>query len=115
MGDEGAAMNVMCLVQQGSLTSTMRARLEAGLTALASREFPGRSAATFAWMEIAPGCAFTAGESSKTSIAAATVPAGTVKEARARFLAGICDLWVRETGCHIDDIVASAFDDGAAM
>jgi hypothetical protein len=108
-------MNFMCLVQHGSLTPAVRARLEAGLSLLASREFPGPGGATFAWMEIAPGCAFTAGEPSKAAIAAATVPAGTARDARARFLAGVCDLWVRETDCHIDDIVASAFDDGAAM
>ena len=108
-------MNVMCLVQQGSLTPTIRARLESGLSLLASREFPGRTAPSFAWMEVAPGCGFTAGDPSKAAIAAATVPAGTAREARTRFLAGVCDLWVRETGCHIDDIVASAFDDGAVM
>jgi hypothetical protein len=108
-------MNVMCLVQQGSVTPAMRARLEAGLSLLASREFPGRAAPSFAWMEIAPGCGFTAGEPSQAAIAAATVPAGTARESRTCFLTGVCDLWVRETGCHIDDIVASAFDDGAVL
>ena len=107
-------MNFICLVQQGSISSAVRERLEAGLSSLA-REFPESGAATFVWMEIAAGCAFTEGEPSQASIAAATVPAGTAKNARVRFLTGICDLWVRETGCHIDDIVASAFDDGAAM
>ncbi len=106
-------MTFMCLVQQGSLTSAMRERLEAGLNLLAGREFPGRGAPAFAWMEIAAGCGFTAGEPSKAAIAATTVPAGTAREDRARFLTGICQLWVRETGCHLDDIVASAFDDGA--
>lgn len=106
-------MTFMCVVQHGALTPAVRERLEAGLSQLASREFPGRVAAPFAWMEIAPGCGFTAGEPSKAAIAATTVPAGTAREVRARFLTGICELWVRETGCHIDDIVASAFDDGA--
>ena len=106
-------MTFMCLVQHGSLTPALRERLEAGLRELANRERPWRGAAAFAWMEIAPGCGFTAGEPSKASIAATTVPAGTPRDARTRLLAGICELWVRETGCHIDDIVASAFDDGA--
>jgi hypothetical protein len=106
-------MTFMCLVQHGAVPPAVRERLEAGLSQLAAREFPARGPATFAWMEIAPGCGFTAGEPSKAAIAATTVPAGTAREARARFLTAICDLWVRETGCHIDDIVASAFDDGA--
>ena len=33
-----------------------------------------------------------------------------LKELRVRFLAGLCDLWVQETGCDLDDIVATAFD-----
>jgi hypothetical protein len=106
-------MTFMCLVQHGAVSGAVRERLEAGLSELAGREFPQRGATTFAWMEIAPGCGFTAGEPSQAAIAATTVPAGTAREARARFLSGVCELWVRETGCHIDDIVASAFDDGA--
>ena len=106
-------MTFMCLVQQGAVTPAMRERLEAGLSQLVSREFPQRGGASFAWMEIAPGCGFTAGEPSQAAIAATTVPVGTTREGRARFLGGVCELWVRETGCHIDDIVASAFDDGA--
>ena len=106
-------MTFMCLVQAGAVPPAVRARLEAGLRAIAGREFPQRGAASFAWMEIAPGCGFTAGEPSKAAIAATTVPAGTSREVRTRFLGGVCELWVRETGCHIDDIVATAFDDGA--
>jgi hypothetical protein len=106
-------MNFICLVQHGSTTPPVRERLEAGLSQLASREFPSSGHASVVWMEIAPGCAFTANEPSKVAIAAATVPADTAKDARVRFLTGLCDLWVRETGCHIDDIVASAFDEGA--
>lgn len=108
-------MNFMCLVQQGSVAAPVRQRLEAGLSLLARREFPQSGDAAFVWMEIAPGCGFTAGEPSAASIAAAVVPAGTAKETRVRFLSDLCELWVRETGCHIDDIVASAFDEGAAM
>lgn len=106
-------MNFICLVQQGSMASPVRERLETGLAQLAQREFPQSGSASFVWMEIAPGCAFTAGEPSKAAITAATVPAGTAKPVRVQFLTGLCDLWVRETGCHLDDIVASAFDEGA--
>jgi hypothetical protein len=106
-------MNFMCLVQHGSVPLDVRARLESGLTLVATREFPDSGATGFAWMEIAPGCGFTAGEPSKAAIAATTVPAGTSKAVRTSFLAGVCELWVRETGCHIDDILATAFDDGA--
>lgn len=106
-------MTFMCLVQHGAVASAVRQRLEAGLGELARREWPHSSAPSFAWMEIASGCGFTAGEPSRAAIAATTVPTGTTREARTRFLSGICELWVRETGCHLDDIVATAFDDGA--
>lgn len=105
-------MTFMCLVQQGALTAAARERLEAGLSALASRELAPRGDASFAWMEVAPGCGFTAGEPSAAAIVATTVPAGTGRDVRVRFLAGVCDVWARETGCHLDDVLATALDDG---
>jgi len=105
-------MNFICLVQQGSTAEPVRARLEAGLKQLAVQQFPGAGdACAFVWMEVAAGCGFTAGRPTKAAIAAATVPAGTIKDVRARFLGGLCDLWVCETGCSLDDIVATAFDE----
>lgn len=105
-------MNFICLVQEGSTAGPVRTRLEAGLHRLAAQQFPDSGECSFLWMEVAAGCGFTAGQPTKAAIAAATVPPGTVKDVRARFLSGVCELWVRETGCTLDDILATAFDEG---
>jgi hypothetical protein len=105
-------VNFICLVQQGAAAGPVRTRLEAGLTQLAAQQFPGSGeACSFVWMEVAAGCGFTAGQPTTAAIAAATVPTGTNNEVRSRFLGGLCDLWVRETGCSVDDILATAFDE----
>ena len=60
--------------------------------------------------EIPAGRFFTAAKPSRSSIVAGSVPAGTSREDRTRFLSEVTEFWCRVTGCTSHEIVVSASD-----
>jgi len=100
-----------CIIQEGQAADQRVDVLEAGLRRLA-REFFGDDPTEVGirWTRQPRGWAWTAGESSTSSIVVRSVPVGFDNEEREKFLRAVCDLWVETTGCSIDEIVATAFD-----
>ncbi len=95
-----------CLIQEGQIAEGQLANLEAGLTKISQDYFA--DTADIGWTAIAKGSGFTDSKPSKSSIVSMNVPADTAQETRVDLLHAICDLWTAETGCHVDDVVATA-------
>ncbi len=95
-----------CLIQDGQIAQTQQSNLEAGLDKIAQTYFS--ESAEVGWTHIAKGSGFTDSKPSKSSIVSMNVPADTAQETRVDVLHAICDLWTAETGCHVDDVVATA-------
>jgi hypothetical protein len=100
-----------CIVQQGQAPDGKRGALEEGLRRL-GQEFFGEDPASIeiAWTVLKDGFAWTAGEPSTSSVVIRSVPAGLPSDEREAFMREVCDLWVRETGCSIHEIVVTAWD-----
>ena len=60
--------------------------------------------------EIPPGRFFTAGKPSRSSLVGGTVPPGTSRADRTRFLSDVTAMWCEVTGCAPHDVLVSASD-----
>ena len=95
-----------CLVQADLIADDVAVRLKAGLDVIARDTF-GEEAAV-SWITVPAGSGFTAGEPSRASLVSMRTPGEMDEDARFAMLTQICDLWTMETGCHVNDVVASA-------
>lgn len=96
-----------CIVQEGRVTPEMRRRLEGELSAIADRHFTEELGV--GWFDVAKGNGWTAGEPSKSSVVVMSAPAVS-RETRTEILSAICGAWAQETGCHVNDVVATVLD-----
>lgn len=99
-------IDCMCLVQAGQISDDIAGRLKDGLGTIARETFDDEVAIT--WMTVPAGSGFTGGELSHSSLVSMSPPGEMDEEDRFTLLTRICDLWTAETGCHVNDIVASA-------
>jgi phenylpyruvate tautomerase PptA (4-oxalocrotonate tautomerase family) len=99
------------ILPDGVVPESLRPELAAGLVRSYAALF-GTPAAELGvdFTELPPGRFFTAGQASRTSIVAGTVPAGTPDERRHRLLAEITALWCETTGCTPHEVVVTAAD-----
>lgn len=103
--------DTLCLIQEGQEAERRKASLAEGLRKIGQEAFGDDPAATeVAWVAMKKGFAWTAGEPSTSSLVIRSVPVGLPGERRERFLRAVCELWVEETGCSIEEIVATAWD-----
>ena len=97
-----------CLVQAGQIPDSRQMALESLLNDFSERVF-GQSA-NISWVPIAAGSGFTASKPSTSSVVAITAPEPLEQSRRASLLSEICDLWMAETGCSLNEIVAVISD-----
>ena len=107
-------MVCVCMVQQGQIPQATREKLAKGLHR-AAQDVLGDYAAELqvAWMDIAEGSGYTAGHPSTSSLVGMPVPDGTNPATREALLSAICSTWTVVTGCSVNEIVATAFDESA--
>lgn len=98
----------MCLVQAGQTPDEKRDVLVEKLKAFSAEAF-GEQAEVF-WQAITEGDGFTAAEPSTSSIVSVTSPKPLTQEERVPLLRGLCEIWMNETGCSINEVVASIID-----
>ena len=98
----------VCLVQQGQRADQQRETLTAELEAFCQRVFGDTPPVN--WIAIAPGSGFTAGEPSTSSIISITAPAPLAQPDRARMLGDLCDMWMAQTGCSMNEVMAVVSD-----
>ena len=96
----------VCLIQEGQAAHNATTELEAGLHAVYARHFE-EEATTVDWRPIPPGCMFTEGKPSTTSIITPRVAGPTTREEREAFMREICDLWEHATGCSHNEVLVA--------
>ena len=106
-----------CIIQEGQAADRKRDALEAGLRRLGQEFFGDAPEAEVGirWTRHAPGWAWTAGEPSTTSIVVRSVPVGFDNDRREEYLHAVVAFWAETTGCHVNEIVATAFDGPLAV
>ena len=98
----------MCLVQAGRIDAEVEAALRRRLDAF-TREVFG-SPATITWTEIAEDHGFTAGAPSAASVVSVRAPAPLEQLRRVELLDALSALWMEETACGLDELVAVVAD-----
>lgn len=92
-----------CVVQEGQISPETETRLRTSLDGFARAIFG--SPAQFTWTVVPKGSGFTAGEPSTSSVVAMRADAPLDQSRRVALLRELCQLWMRETGCSIDEVV----------
>ena len=100
-----------CIVQEDQTPDRSREALAEGLRRIGQQAFGDDPAdCEITWNVVKKGFGWTAGEPSTSSIVVRSVPVGLPPERREAFMRRVCDLWERETGCSIEEIVVTAWD-----
>ena len=97
-----------CIVQAGQISADTEAALRANLSAFSERSF-GESL-EINWRAIPERSGFTASKPSTSSIVTMAATKPVPQAERAELLKEMCELWARQTGCSIDEIVGVISD-----
>ncbi|MEM1249157.1 MAG: hypothetical protein AAGA81_03220 [Acidobacteriota bacterium] len=97
-----------CIVQEGQVSAALEARLRSGLNELAVRAFG--SEAEITWRVVPRGNGFTAGEPTKASVVSFRAHEPLAQSRREEVLRELCDFWIGETGCSVDELVGVVSD-----
>lgn len=98
----------MCLVQEGQAPDNKREVLVEKLNSFTQASF--NEDADVYWHAIPQGSGYTAAKPSTSSIVSVTAPKPLSQAERIPLLNEICELWMNETGCSINEVVASMSD-----
>ena len=93
-----------CLVQAGQTPAQHEDALKRVLNSFSQEAF-GLEAA-FNWITVPAGNGYTAYKPSTSSIVSMTAAEPLAQEKRASLLTDLCEIWMDNTGCSIDEIVA---------
>ncbi len=94
----------VCLVQEGQTPDERKTILGGLLNTYSERAFG--EGADINWVTVPAGSGFTAAQPSTSSIVSFTAPQAVEQGVRTSLLTDLCDLWMDETGCSLDEIVA---------
>ncbi|MEM1191230.1 MAG: hypothetical protein AAGI72_22055 [Pseudomonadota bacterium] len=95
----------LCFIQEGQVEAGVEARLAAGIGRIVRESELGAEPA-IAWVVVPRGNGWTAGEPSSSAVVTLTTP--LIDQAlRIRMLTALCDLWVEQTGCEVNDVLAT--------
>jgi len=97
-----------CMVQEGCVSPETETVLRRRLGELAQQAFG--APARFNWLTVLNGSGYTAGEPTTCSFVLALSNAPLDQSRRAELLAEICDIWMEETRCSSDEVVAAIGD-----
>ncbi len=94
----------MCLVQAGQAPEAKKVPLQHLLNGFSERTFG--QGADIHWVSVPERSGFTAAKPSTSSIVSMSAAEPVEQETRAALLTELCDIWMRETGCSLNEIVA---------
>lgn len=97
-----------CIIQDGQISSETRTALQQKLDAFSTKAFG--AVTKINWLVVPKKAGFTAGDPSTCSFVLALSNANLSKEVRTGYLREMCDLWMDETGCSLDEVVAAIGD-----
>jgi len=92
-----------CLVQEGQILEGVKTKLHARLNEFTNAKFD--SNADVKWTEVPDGSGYTAAQPSTSSIVSLVANRSLEQETRISMLHELCELWAKETGCSLDEIV----------
>lgn len=97
-----------CLVQAGQIPAATEAALRSGLSNFAERAFG--APAEINWIIVPEKGGFTAAKPSTSALVTLQADAPVEQSRRVALLQELCDLWMGETNCSLDEIVAVISD-----
>lgn len=97
-----------CLVQEGQAPASKEASIRTRLRAFTQTAFDDD--AQINWIIVPQHNGFTAAKPSTSSLVSLTASSSIDQDQRARLLGELCDLWMSETGCSMDEIVGVISD-----
>lgn len=97
-----------CIVQSGQISTETEAILKSELDMLAQRAFG--SPANIHWITIPENSGFTAGEASASSVISMRATEPIEQARRETLLSELCEIWTRETGCSLEEVVGVIAD-----
>ena len=93
-----------CLVQGGQTPHQQQSQLEARLQAFSETAFG--QPAQIDWIDVPRGNGFTASAPSTSSIVSMSAAEPLPQGRRAELLQALCDLWMEDTDCSLNEVVA---------
>lgn len=106
--DTKAPIPFRCIIQDGQIPSATQAVLQDRLDEFSTKAFGATTRIN--WLVVPRKAGFTAGDPSTCSFVLALSNAKLSKEVRTGYLRHLCDLWMDETGCSLDEVVAAIGD-----
>ncbi|MEM1439311.1 MAG: hypothetical protein AAF545_12595 [Pseudomonadota bacterium] len=100
----------VCFLQEGQIPDAVVATLRVGIAELVRTERLADDV-EFAVIVVPEGQGWTAGAPSTTSVVSLTAPP-MPQARRVILLHAICDLWISQTGCEAEDILATIMPAG---
>ncbi len=94
-----------CFVQEGQKADQVQSTLKEKLDAFSQRAFNAPAHQT--WITIGKGNGFTEAKPSTSSIISFNPDAPVDQETRVELLGEICAIWMEETGCSLNEVVAT--------
>lgn len=101
-------INCNCVVQAGQIPPDTEMLLRERLSDFTMQAF--QAPAQIDWAVIPEESGFTAGLPSTTSVVVITAKQSLAQERRKVLLEELCDLWIAETGCSINEVVGVIAD-----
>ena len=99
---------ILCLVQEGGIAPAVSQQLEIRLSDITGKALDTDTQVM--WIEVAKGNGFTEGKPSTSSLVSVQSPQALRQDDRIALMSEICDLWMEQTGCSINEIVAAVSD-----
>ena len=97
-----------CIVQAGQIPAATATALRGRLDEFSQQAFG--AGADISWVEIMPGSGFTEGKPSTASVVSLRAPEPLEQARREELLNELCDLWIGETRCSVDELVGVISD-----
>ena len=96
-------IQAVCMVQEGQIPPQTEASLRAGLDDFTQKSFG--EPVDIRWVAVPERSGFTAGKPSTSSIVSLTANRVLERPERKDLLVELCDFWIAQTKCSLDEVV----------
>ena len=104
-------IQAVCMVQEGQIPPQTEENLRSGLGVFSEKAFG--EPVEIQWVTIPERSGFTAGKPSTSSIVSVTSNKVLERPERKALLMELCDFWMAETKCSLDEVVGVINDPAA--
>lgn len=104
-------IQAVCMVQEGQIPPQTEEKLRSGLGTFSDKAFGEQ--VNIQWVAIPERSGFTAGKPSTSSIVSVTSNKVLERSERKALLMELCDFWMEQTKCSLDEVVGVINDPAA--